>query len=581
LGLAGSRAKTSPGSDRSWPVLRSFAGYRAPFIGPDLLAGVTLAAIAIPEQMATAKLGSLPPQFGFFAFIAGTLAFLVFGSNRRMSVGADSTITPIFAGALALMAAAGSPQYIALAAALGLMVGVIVMAAGALRMGWIADLLSVPVTTGFLAGIAIHIIVSQTPSALGVAPVVGGLPHRLLLLWGEAPSINLYALAIAAGVLALSAGAHAVSARLPGPLIGMGLATWAVIALGLEGRGVAVLGGVQGGLPRLVMPIVSLDRYPPLLPLALLIALVAMVQTAATARAFPPTSGADPDVDRDYIGLGAGSLLSGLFGSFPVNASPPRTAIVVGSGGRSQLSGLAAIAIVALLLAFGAGLLTHVPKAALSGVLFFVALRLLRIGQMRDVLKASGAEFALIVLTAAAIILLPIESGVAVGIGLSLLHGVWSSARARIRPMHNVPGTTIWWPTTGPAQGDSAPGVVVVGFQAPLSFLNADNFRRQVTASAHVGQGDVKLLILEAAGIIDIDFTAAQVFRRLIADLRQAGVTFALARLEAVEAQRAFIRFGLRALIGEDHIFDSVAGAVAGLAANRSTSRGGGFEGAG
>ncbi|MDQ2861449.1 MAG: SulP family inorganic anion transporter [Pseudomonadota bacterium] len=562
-------------------MLRSFAGYRAPFIGPDLLAGVTLAAIAIPEQMATAKLGSLPPQFGFFAFIAGTLAFVMFGSNRRMSVGADSTITPIFAGALALMAAAGSPQYIALAAALGLMVGVIVMAAGALRMGWIADLLSVPVTTGFLAGIAIHIIVSQTPGALGVAPVAGGLPHRILLLWGEAPSINLYALAIAAGVLALSVGAHAVSARLPGPLIGMGLATWAVIALGLEGRGVAVLGGVQDGLPRLVMPTVSLDRYPPLLPLALLIALVAMVQTAATARAFPPTSGADPDVDRDYIGLGAGSVLSGLFGSFPVNASPPRTAIVVGSGGRSQLSGLAAIAIVALLLAFGAGLLTHVPKAALSGVLFFVALRLLRIGQMRDVLKASGAEFALIVLTAAAIILLPIESGVAVGIGLSLLHGVWSSARAQIRPMHNVPGTTIWWPITGAAQADSAPGVVVVvGFQAPLSFLNADNFRRQVTASAHVGQGNVKLLILEAAGIIDIDFTAAQVFRTLVADLRRAGVTFALARLEAVEAQRAFIRFGLRALIGEDHIFDSVAGAVAGLAANRSISRDGGFESA-
>jgi sulfate permease, SulP family len=565
VGSTASQARQAPAPDPRWPVLRSFAGYHAAFVGPDLIAGVTLAAIAIPEQMATAKLGSLPPEFGFFAFIAGTFAFLLFGSNRRMSVGADSTITPIFAGGLALLAAAGGPQYIALAAALSLMVGAIVLAAGVLRMGWIADLLSVPVTTGFLAGIAIHIIVSQTPGALGVAAVTGSLPHKILLLWGEAPTANPYALAIAVAVLAASAGAHAISARLPGPLLGMGLATWAVIALGLEGRGVAVLGAVKGGLPVLVAPTTSLDRYLHLLPLALLIALVAMVQTAATARAFPPAPDAPPDVDRDYVGLGAGNLLAGLVGTFPVDASPPRTAIVAESGGRSQLSGLAAIAIVAMLLAFGAGLLTHVPQAALSGVLFFVASRLLRFGQMRAVLRASGMEFALIVLTAAAIIVLPIEIGVAVGIGLSLLQGVWSSARAKVRPMHKVPGTTIWWPTTASSQGEDLPGVAVLGFQAALSFLNADSFRRQVIAAAHVGQGDVKILILEAAGVIDIDFTAAQVFKALIDDCRDAGVTVAVARLESVAAQTAFTRLGLREAIGEDRMFDSVAAAVTAL----------------
>jgi MFS superfamily sulfate permease-like transporter len=560
------QAKQAPAADPRWPLLQSLAGYHAAFVGPDLIAGVTLAAIAIPEQMATAKLGSLPPEFGFFAFIAGTFAFLVFGSNRRMSVGADSTITPIFVGGLALMAAAGGPQYIALAATLSLMVGAIVVAAGLFRMGWIADLLSVPVTTGFLAGIAIHIVVSQTPGALGVAGVTGSLPHRIVLLWGETPSTNLYALAIAAAVLGLSAGAHFISARLPGPLIGMALATWVVVALGLQGRGVEVLGAVKGGLPTLMAPSASLDSYLHLLPLALLIALVAMVQTAATARAFPPTPDTPPDVDRDYLGLGAGNLLAGLIGTFPVNASPPRTAIVAESGGRSQLSGLAAIAIVVLLLAFGAGLLTRVPQAALSGVLFFVASRLLRVGQMRAVFAASKMEFALIVFTLAAIVVLPIESGVAVGVGLSLLQGVWSSARAKIRPMHRVPGTTVWWPTTSDSQGESLPGVAVLGFDAALSFLNADSFRRQVTQAAHHGQGDVKLLVLEAAGVTDIDFTAAQVFKALIDDCREEGLTIAVARLESVKAQGAFARLGLRAVIGEDHVFDSVAAAVTALA---------------
>ena len=557
--------RQAPAPDPPWPVLRSFAGYHTAFVGPDLIAGVTLAAIAIPEQMATAKLGSLPPQFGFFAFIAGTFAFLLFGSSRRMSVGADSTITPIFAGGLAMLAVTGGPQYIALAAELSLMVGATILAASVFRMGWIADLLSVPVTTGFLAGIAVHIVVSQTPGALGVAPVTGALPHRILLLWAGAPTTNPHALAIAVAVLALSVGAHLISARLPGPLVGMGLATWAVIALGLERRGVAVLGAVKGGLPALASPSVNLDSFLHLLPLALLIALVAMVQTAATARAFPPGPDAPPDVDRDYVGLGAGNLLAGLIGTFPVDASPPRTAIVAESGGRSQLSGLTAMVIVALLLAFGARLLTHVPQAALSGVLFFVASRLLRVGQMRAVLRASGIEFALIVATAAAIVLLPIESGVAVGIGLSLLQGVWSSARARIRTMHRVPGTTVWWPTITASQGESVPGVVVLGFQAPLSFLNADSFRRQVISALHVGRGGVKVVILEAAGIIDIDFTSAQVFKALVDDCKDAGVTIAIARLESVKAQAAFTRLGLRELIGEDRIFDSVAAAIAGL----------------
>ncbi|HEY5106207.1 MAG TPA: SulP family inorganic anion transporter [Caulobacteraceae bacterium] len=545
-----------------WPAFRSFAGYRAGFVAPDVMAGLTLAAIAIPEQMATARLAALPPQFGFFAFIAGTLGILVLGSNRRMSVGADSTITPVIAGGLVLIAASGSAHYAAMAAALSLMVGAIIVVAGCLRMGWIADLLSIPVVTGFLAGIAIHIIVSQLPGALGLATGSGSIVHRLSDIWRQAPHINLYAAAIAASVLALTAGAHLLSARIPGPLIAMGLATWAVISLGLQDKGVAVLGAVQGGLPRISLPAASADQYAHLLPLALLVALIAMVQTAATARSFPPEGGDPPDIDRDYIGLGAGSLLAGLIGALPVNASPPRTAIVAESGGRSQLAGLTAAAIVVVLLAVGAKLLTHVPQAALSGVLLFVALRIVRVSRMRQVLSGSLVEFSLIVATAGAIVMLPIENGVAIGIGLSLLHGVWSSARPGVYPMQRAPGTTVWWPAAGGFKGEVEPGVSVLGFQAPLSFLNAYGFRRQVLAAARLDQGDVSLMVIEAAGIVDIDFTGAEVFKEIIAACQKAKVTLAVARLESVESQTAFTRMGLRALVGEDHVFDSVEEAI-------------------
>ena len=563
--MADNLRTTTPG--RPWPVFRSLAGYQPASVARDLIAGLTLAAIVIPEQMATARLGGLPPQFGFFAFIAGAIAFLIFGSNRFMSVGADSTITPIFAGGLLLMAASGSPQYLTLAAALGVMVGIIIIGAGLGRMGWIANLLSVPVTTGFLAGIAVHIVASQAPSALGVTGASGGpLLHQLAVIWQAAPNANLYAVAIAAGVVVLTAGAHMASARIPGALIGTVLATLAVVGLGLEAHGVAVLGVIQGGLPHFALPLIGPGQILQMLPLALLIAMVAMVQTGATSRSFPSVPGQPADIDTDYVGLGVGNLFAGLFGGFPVDASPPRTGIVCESGARSQLAGLAAVAAVVLLLIFGTGLLTHVPRAALSGVLLFVAARIVRVRQMRAIAATSPAEFLLILGTTAAIVVLPIETGVAVGISLSLLHGMWASVQPRSYRMHRVPGTTVWWPTTPTHDGETLAGVAVVGFQAPLSFLNAYTFRRVLLNAIAPGQEAVKLLVLEATGIIDIDFTAAEIFKEVIGRCKDAGVIFAVARLEAVDAQAAFSRLGLAAALGENRLFDSVNAAVTTLA---------------
>ena len=559
---AGGAAKTP---HRRWPVLRSFEGYRRAYIAPDLVAGVTLAAIAIPAQMATARLGGLAPQVGFFAFIAGTMAFFLFGSSRQVSVGADSTIAPIFAGALAMLATSGSPHYGALAAGLGLMVGLAVAGAGLFKMGWIGNLLSIPVTTGFLAGIAAHIIVSQLPSALGVTVASSAVLARVGELIGQASHANLASMAISGGVLALIAVAHRLSPRIPGPLLGVGLAMLAAAALNLPARGVALLGAVPGGLPGLSLPALGVQDYLHILPLALLVALLVMVQTSATARSVPSPDG-EPDINGDFVGVGAGNLLAGFLGAFPVNASPPVTDIVFESGGRSQLTGLTAVAVMVGLLVLGTGLLRLIPQAALSGVLIFVALRIIDVRRIRAVIAASPPEALLIAATAAAIIVLPIEVGVAVGVGLSLLQGLWSGARMRVRPMHNIPGTTVWWPNkAADGAGQNTPGVVVLSFQAPLTFLNAEVFEREMLAAIAPDEGAVTLAVLEAAGVVDIDFTAAQAFKAVVGACGSAGVAFALARLESVTAQSAFERLGLTALIGEDHIFSSVWEAVSAL----------------
>src|ERR1700684_362007 len=245
---------------KGWPVFQALNGYRLSFLTHDLFAGLTLAAIAIPEQMATARLGGFTPQIGFFAFVAGSLAFATFGSNRFLSSGADSTITPIFAGGLAALAATGSPDYATLAAALALMVGLMLAAAGIFCLGWIADLLSIPVTIGFLTGISVHILISQLPAILGLPTPEGPMLQRLVTLAEHLGDANGFTLVIGLGVLAIIALSEQIDARLPGALIGLALASAAVVLLRLESRGVSVLGTISVTMPVLAIPVVSASR---------------------------------------------------------------------------------------------------------------------------------------------------------------------------------------------------------------------------------------------------------------------------------------------------------------------------------
>ena len=557
-----SGSANASGVSKTWPVFRSLRGYRLQFLSRDLFAGLTLAAIAIPEQMATARLGGFTPQIGFFAFLAGSLAFAAFGSNRFLSCGADSTITPIFAGGLAALAMAGSPDDVMLAAALALMVGLLLFAAGIFRLGWIADLLSIPVTIGFLAGISVHILISQLPAILGLPAPAGPMLQRVATLAAQLNQTNLLTLVIGLGVLAIITVSEQINARIPGALIGLALASAAVVLLGLEGRGVSVLGAVSARIPALAIPVVSGGNLASLVPLSLIISMVIMVQTAATTRSFPSDPNDAPDVDRDFVGVGVGSVLSGLLGAFPVNASPPRTAVVSETGGRSQVAGLAAVVIVVGLLAFGASLLQQIPNAALGGVLLFIALRIIRVRQIVSIYRQSWDEFLLILVTAAAIIVLPIEQGVGIGIALSLLHGIWSTTRARALIFERVPGTSIWWPSSSNLPGEREPGVVVAGFQAPLSFLNAYDFRRDILEALKSSPQKPRLLVLEATGIVEIDFTAAQVLSDLIRRCDADGVDFAIARLESFRAQEAMARFGINTLLGPDRQFRSVEEAV-------------------
>ncbi len=563
---------TSQTHGAPWPIFRSLAFMSVRTWHYDVLAGLTLAAIAIPEQMATARLGGFSPQVGFFAFIAGSLAFAALGSSRYLSSGSDSTITPIFAGSLAAIAATGSPHYIELAEILALMVGAILIGAGVFRAGWIADLLSIPVTTGFLAGISIHIIVSQSPSVLGLPGVHGDLPHRIGAILQGLPHTNFGAVAIAVSCLGAIIIGEMISSRIPGALIALVGATLAVRYFHLDEKGVAVLGPIAKTLPHPSFPEVGFADLSQVLGLSVVIAVVVMVQTAATSRSFPDFEGAEPDVNRDFLGIGAGCALSGFIGSFPVDASPPRTAIVAETGGRTQLSGLLAAALIGAVAFYGGNLLAQVPHAALAGVLLFIAGRIFRVATMVAIWRDTRAEFALVVVTLLAVVLLPVEIGVALSILLSLAHGMWTTTQTRLMIFERVPGTSIWWPQSATQKGERLEGVLVVAFQAPLSFLNAYQFHHDFVRALERAEKGLSLVVLEASSIVEIDFTAARILRELIERCRESNVDFAIARLESVRAQELLEHFGVLAACGDGRVFHSVDEATRALAP-RATAR--------
>jgi len=562
---------SSPGRRWSSLLFSSFKGWTKDYLGRDMLAGLTLAAITVPEQMATAKLGGFEPQIGFYAFNGATIGFAALGASRVLTAGADSTITPIFAGTLAALATGASTSLGSVAITLAFLVGVLLIVGGILKLGWIANLLSTPVVTGFLAGIAVHIVVSQLPSLFGIAKGAGDLVSQALAITSHLSNLNPFTTAIGLGVLAIMLLAERISAHIPGALIGIALATLAVLAFDLESRGVAVLGALPGGLPRLALP--AFDHLRQLIPLAVIITLVIMMQTATVTSSFRNSTEREPDIDRDFVGLGAGNLVAAFLGAFPVNASPPRTAVVVAADSRSQLSALAAAVIVLVLAVWGRALLFHVPEAALAGVLLFVAQRIVRVDTIVKIARQAPVECLLILLTATAIILLPIQTGVAIGVGISLLHGVSMAIQTHPVELRKLPGTTIWWPPETPGQGEGQQGVAVYAFQAPLLFANAEIFKRDMIEMIESNDPPLVLVVLEASGIAPVDFTAAQALIEIISHCRTANIRFAVARLESAKAHTALNRFGVLHTLGPDNLFHSVDEAVNRLAGSSDTGR--------
>jgi MFS superfamily sulfate permease-like transporter len=538
---------------------------RANFSG-QILAGITLLAIAIPEQLATSQLAGVPAFTAMIAFITATLVFFVIGSNPIVSVGADSTIAPLFAVALLRLAPASSAEYMELVAATAVVAGLIVMTIGLLKLGWLADFLSLPIVAGFLAGIGVIIITHQLPRVLGVASGGASFLSRLQWLSHQFGHVSTWSIVIALGTLVVMVVGERLNAKMPWALAAVLVATILTARASLASHGVQQLGTVSAGLPIWRLHWLSGSQWGTVCTTALTLVIVILSQSAATCRTTADDLAIADNVSRDFVGIGLANVACGLVGAFPVNASPARTTVAKLAGGRTKL--------VLLVAGFGALVLSPfakfahmIPLAALAGVLIFIGGRLIKVAQFRKILAASKWEFALALVSMLGVIFIGVEQGLGIAVALAILDQTWRSARPRMVELGRRTGTTSW--EAEEEEGvERVDHILALLFGEELFFANAGVFRREMH-DALAKQPATQHVIIDAAAIADIDYTGMIALGQVATDLERDKISLSFSRTN--DAVRERLAKSTNAAIKGIALFDNTdAAAVAAEAMTKS-----------
>jgi len=547
---------------------QTFIGLTKANFPGQILAGITLLAIAIPEQLATSQLAGVPAFTALIAFIAASLVFFAIGSNPIVSVGADSTIAPLFAVALLRLAPASSAEYMELVAATAVVAGLIVMIIGLLKLGWLADFLSLPIVVGFLGGIGVIIITHQLPRVLGVASGGESFVQRVQWISHQFGHVSVWSVVLALGTLVVMVVGEKLNAKLPWAL-GAVLVATAIAALGsLASHGVQELGAVSAGLPTWRLHWLNAHEWAIVCTTALTLVIVILSQSAATCRTSADELGIADDLSRDFVGIGLANVACGLVGAFPVNASPARTTVTRLAGGRTKLVLLVA-GVGALVLSPFAKFAHMIPLAALAGVLLFIGGRLIKIGEFRRILATSRWEFSLAIISALGVILIGVEQGLGIAVGLAILDQTWRSARPSMIELGRRTGTTSWEPEKDEGV-ERVDNILAIFFGEELFFANAGVFRRAM--HDHLSKvPETHHVIIDAVAITEIDFTGLTALNQVVDDLTKDTISVSFARANDAVRER-IAKSGYPALAKISFYDSNDAAASAALATEATTA---------
>ena len=549
---------SSGGRWRRWlgalPVMRGVLPVERSRVSADVLAGITLAALGIPEVLGYAKIAGMPVVTGLYTMLLPMAVFAVLGSSRHLVVAADSATAAILAAALTGLAVAGSQRYVRLAGLAALLAGAMLLLARLARLGFLANFLSRTVLVGFLTGVGIQVAAGQLPDMLGVTAADQQTPARLLGTVRALPHINRADVAVSIGVILFVLAARRVTRRIPGPLIAVIIAISVSWAADLASRGVAVVGPVPRGLPSLGLPALGWHAAALLLGAAASMFVVILAQSAATSRAYAGKYEEEFSEDTDLVGLGAANAAAALSGTFVVNGSPTKAQMVDSAGGRSQLAPLTTAAVVLVVLLLLTGPLAYLPDAALAAVVFLIAIGLINVSGMRRILACRRQEFVIALLTTAAVVALGVEFGIVLAVVASIIDHLRHSYSPRNSVLVKSPAGH-WRPAPVEPGARTEEGLVVYRFGTSLYYANASRLLDDIAALAGHG-GPLRWLVFDCAAIGDIDYTASAVLTRVIEHVHRRHIRFVVSTALGPDRQQ-LDRYGISAALGPNAYYDT------------------------
>jgi high affinity sulfate transporter 1 len=547
------------------PGLRAVSSYRREWLAKDIIAGVVLTTLLVPQGMAYAELAGLPPITGLYTSIMCLAGYAVFGPSRILVLGPDSSLGPMIAATiLPLIAAKGdAKRAVELASVLAIMVAAIMILASVAKLGFIADLISKPTMIGYMNGLALTILVGQLPKLFGFKVEANGLIGEIIGFVEGLANGEAVAAAAAVGIagIVLIMVLQRWLPKIPAVLIMVVLAIAAASIFHLADHGVSLVGVLPKGFPPLTIPHVGLADLGPLFAGALGIALVSLADTISTASAFAARTGQEIRGNQEMIGIGVANLAAGLFQGFPVSTSGSRTAVAERSGAKTQLTGVTGAVLIILMIVLVPGLFRNLPQPALAAVVITASLSLADIPGTVRLWRQRKVEFGLSVAAFLGVALLGVLPGIAIAVGLSILNVFRRAWWPYDTELGRVEGLAGYHDVHSYPQAEHLPGLVIYRFDGPLFFANAKTFRDEVRRLAKAEPKPTWILIA-AEPVTDVDTTASDVLEELDEALNAQGVSLVFAELKDPVRDK-IERYGLTRTIDPRHFFPTIESAVA------------------
>jgi high affinity sulfate transporter 1 len=511
------------------PGLARLLNYQRSDLARDIFAGASVAAVALPVGVAYAQLAGFNPAVGLYSSILPLLAYSIFGTSRQLIIGPDAATCALVTAAVAPLASGDQNLYQSLSVTLALLAGVLCIGASFLKLGALADFLSKPILVGFLNGIALSILLGQIGNIFGYSITAGGIVPRLIEFIGKLGATHWPTLAVGFGTFLVLLISPRLFRAIPAALLAMIAGAIAVHLLGLEGQGVKMVGEVPAGLPALKVPHFPLVLVPSLLGDAVGLALVTFSSMMLTSSSFASKNRYDIDADQEFVALGTANIASALSQGFAVSGADSRTAMSDATGGRTQVTGLVAAAMIAVVLVFFTGPLRYVPVAALGAVLLKAAFSLVDIPALRTIYRIDRREFALSVLATLGGVAVGSMQAILVAVVLAILRFIRLVSRPKIEILGEVKGFPGFHAVDRHPRAVNLRDLVLLRFNAPIVFFNAPFFKRGVIAAADAAGPSLKWIVLDMLPITLVDATGLYTVEEIADTLRERGVVLAAA----------------------------------------------------